>query len=84
MNAECPERRLCWDGRRGFALLGERSVELRAAPPLTGMAVDRIDFAPADHCFEILRRGEARREMFPGEIREAESLLATLTAEVNP
>ena len=73
--------RLWWAGGRGIAKLRGRLVELSAPPVLPGASVLMIDYAPEVRCVEILRYGEARREMTADEIRSADLLLAELTKE---
>lgn len=73
--------RLWWAGGKGIAKLHGRVVEMLAPPVLPGPSVLMIDYAPEVHCVEILRYGEARREMTRDEIRSADLLLAELTKE---
>lgn len=73
--------RLWWAGGRGIAKLHGRMVELSAAPVLAGPSILMIDYAPEVGCVEILRYGEARREMTQAEIRSADLLLVALTKE---
>lgn len=74
--------RLFWDGRRGVAKLHGRTVDLSAAPVMSGPSILMIDYAPEVCCCEILRYGDCRRQMTPDEIRGADALLAELTKEV--
>lgn len=71
--------RLFWSGRSGFAKLHGRMVQLSAAPVLAGPSILMIDYSPEVRCVEILRYGEARREMTRDEIRAADALLKQLT-----
>ena len=73
--------RLFWSGCSGIAKLRGRMVQLSAAPVLPGSSILMIDYSPEVHCVEILRYGEARREMTRDEIRSADLLLAELTKE---
>lgn len=74
--------RLFWDGRRGVAKLHGHTVNLSESPALPGALVDLIDYSPEVGCWEILRRGDARREMTPDEISAADWLLRELTKGV--
>lgn len=74
--------RLYWAGGRGIAKLRGLQVQLSAAPVLPGSSILMIDYAPEVGCVEILRYGEARREMTREEIRSADLLLEVLTKEV--
>lgn len=71
--------RLWWAGGRGIAKLRGRLVELSAPPVLAGPSILMIDYAPEVGCVEILRYGEARREMTRDEISAADALLQQLT-----
>jgi hypothetical protein len=73
--------RLYWGGSRGIAKLRGRELMLSAAPVLAGPSILMIDYAPEVRCAEILRYGEARRDMTADEIRAADHLLAELTKE---
>lgn len=75
--------RLFWSGSRGIAKLHGREVFLSAAPVLAGPSILMIDYAPEVQCAEILRYGEARREMTADEIRACDNLLAEMTKEPN-
>jgi hypothetical protein len=72
--------RLRWDGRRGIAKLHGKTVQLEAAPNLTGEPVHYIDYTPEIHDFEIRRaKGDRVEEMTAAEIAAADRLLALLT-----
>lgn len=73
--------RLFWSGSRGIAKLRGREVFLSDAPRLGGPLVLMVDYAPEVRCAEILRYGEARREMTADEIRAADHLLVEMTKE---
>lgn len=74
--------RLYWAGGRGIAKLHGVQMQLSAAPVLPGPSILMIDYTPEVRCCEILRYGEAKRDMTPDEIRSADLLLVVLTKEV--
>lgn len=78
----CPSQitRLWWDGKRGIAQLDGVTVILHAAPELSPLHLQEIDYAPALRVSQLRESAQAWRDMTTTERDIALALLVKISA----